>query len=59
MDKAPQFLRGSSFPAHICAAVVPESCGSLLLSSGIDPDLSPSCGIGEETEAQICEMVDL
>lgn len=44
---------------HSCAAVALESCGSLLLSSGIDPGLSASYGIGEETEAQTCEMVDL
>lgn len=60
MDKAPQLLRGSPFPAYICVTIALESCSSLLLSFGVGPGLNPlTYGLGEETEAQTREMVGL
>lgn len=56
----PHTPRGSPFPAHICVTIALESCSSLLLSFGVGPGLNPlTYGIGEETEAQTREMVDL
>lgn len=35
MDEAPQFIRGSSLPAHICVTIAVECCISLFLPPGL------------------------